>query len=104
MKNTESIKNFLKKSGEPETFIILTNKGCSYNGTAEEILTLITCLVSELKNDIPKNMFNKAVDLGFEVDREKLTGSNDKEMKKMDKELEEIEKKIKEITNLIKEL
>lgn len=104
MKNIESIKKFLKESGEPESFIVVTDKGCSLNATLGETLTLITCLVSELKNDIPKNMVKKAVDLGFEVDKETLTGSNDKEMKEMDKDLEDIEKKIKEITNLIKEL
>ena len=69
-----------------------------------EILALITCLVSELKNDIPKNMFKKAVDLGFEVDKEKLTGNNEKEMKEIDKELEDLENKIKNITDLMKEL
>lgn len=103
MKNTESIKEFLKKSGEPETFIIVTNKGCSYNGTAEEILTLITCLVSYLKNDIPKEAFKKAMDLAFKLDK-KVSEYTDKEVKEMDKELENLEKKIKKITDLIKEL
>lgn len=104
MKNIESIKEFLNKSGEPESYIVTTDKGCIYNATMEETLTLITCLVSELKNDIPKNLFKKAIDLGFEVDKETLTGSNDKEMKEMDKELEDLEKKIKNITDLMKEL
>lgn len=104
MKNIESIKEFLNKSGEPECYILTTDKGCIYNATCAEALTLITCLVSELKNDIPKNMFKKAIDLGFEVDRKALIESNDKEMKEMDKELEDLEKKIKNITDLMKEL
>ena len=87
MKNTESIKEFLKESGEPECFIVATDKGCSFNATISEALTLITCLVSELKNSIPKNMIKKAVDLGFEVDRNDNTN---KEIKKMDKELENL--------------
>lgn len=89
----KDIIDFVNKSGKIECFIVMTNEGIRINGKGHEVLAMLASLVNELKDRIPKEQFEKAIEIGFmkENEFEKEAKKSDKELKKLKKLLEMLE-------------
>ena len=101
--NKEKMIEFVNECKDVECCVIATNCGCYVNGAANEVLTLITTLINQLKDRIPKDAFKKCIDYAYLSDEE-LQKETEKAIKKKlngtDKDLS----RIKEILKMLEDL
>lgn len=84
----EYVEELVKSIKESECCVVLTPSTCCINGTGNEILTLLSILVNQMKNDgFEKQMILDAVKVGF-IDKEE----RNKQLKDL---LEELLEKLK---------
>lgn len=56
--------------GSEKTFLLVTPNGIAVEGTTPEIMTLLSCAIKELREDIPDEMLKHACELPFKTDEE----------------------------------
>ena len=67
MKNREFEKLL---QGSEKTFLLVTINGIAVEGTTPEIMTLLSCIIKSLREDIPDEMLKHACELPFKTDEE----------------------------------
>jgi hypothetical protein len=85
---------FVEQCPNANCYIIMTDKGFGMSAKPDEVLSMIACLIGELKEQIPKEMFEQCVELGF---------MDDDEISKKVKETNEL-KKITKILRMLEEM
>ena len=67
MKNKQ-FRELLK--GSEETYLLVTKNGCGFEGTAPELMTLLSCAIKDLREDMPDELLKHACELPFKTDEE----------------------------------
>lgn len=83
----------IKERRNIDCYIFLTDEGMLAHARGEEILFMITSMIDKLKEDIPREEFEKCIEYAYMSDEE-----IEKEAKKKEKE------RIKEFIEMLKEL
>ena len=75
----------IKKFKEPRCYIIVTNEGVMFNGYSDEILSMITMQIRELRNSFPKEAFENVLKYGLMTSEELEKAKNDAMKEMMEK-------------------
>ena len=101
-KNKELVERtkLLSKSGEMECYLVVSDIGCAINAKGNQLLTMISCLINEVKKDFKKEDLLKAVEIGYDID---IKDTKKKSIESIEnrvlKEIEKIKDILKEFDN-----
>jgi hypothetical protein len=56
--------------GSEKTFLLVTPNGIAVDGTTSEVMTLLSCAIKGLREDIPDEMLKHAFELAFKSEEE----------------------------------
>lgn len=87
-----------------DSVIIATKKGVGIVGNEVAVLSLLSCLIAQMKEDTSEERIRMAVDLGLLDGDERVDYAIDKMRKNAKNAEKEVEKSIKELKKKIKEV